>query len=87
MLMVSFLSAGYELERMDRPGVSVDLSSTLESQRTLDFVLVKNQGKVCSHSALISSPTVAVLNANFFLMFSSIAAGGGFRIKLLLPSM
>jgi len=36
---------GYELDRKDSPGFPVDLSSTLESQKTLDFVLVKNLGK------------------------------------------
>lgn len=33
---------GYELERKDNPGVPVDMSSTLRSQGTLDFVLIKN---------------------------------------------
>jgi hypothetical protein len=33
---------GYELERKDSPGVPVDLSSTLKTQGTLDYVLVKN---------------------------------------------
>ena len=37
---------GYELERKDNPGIIVDPNSTLESQRTLDFVLVKNQGRL-----------------------------------------
>ena len=37
-------SLGYELERKDRPGIAVDLSSTIESQGTLDFMLVKNVG-------------------------------------------
>jgi len=37
--------AGYELERRDSPGQAVDLSSTLESQGTLDFILVKNIGE------------------------------------------
>ncbi len=36
--------AGYELEKKDRPGLVVDLSSTLESQGTMDFILVKHIG-------------------------------------------
>ena len=36
------LPPGYELERKDNPGVPVDMSSTLRSQGTLDFVLIKN---------------------------------------------
>ena len=40
-----FFCAGYELERRHGPGQPVDLNSTLESQRTLEFNLVKNVGK------------------------------------------
>ncbi|XP_064400650.1 target of rapamycin complex 2 subunit MAPKAP1-like [Halichondria panicea] len=36
---------GYELEKKDRPGLVVDLSSTLESQGTMDFILVKHIGR------------------------------------------
>ncbi len=36
--------SGYELERCYSPGRPVDLNSTLESQGTLDFNLVKNVG-------------------------------------------
>ena len=42
---VLFPHPGYELERCDSPGLPVDLNSTLESQGTLDFNLVKNIGK------------------------------------------
>ncbi len=44
-----YLPAGYELEKKDRPGLVVDLSSTLESQGTMDFSLVKHIGtyKAC----------------------------------------
>ena len=58
---------GYELERRDSPGQAVDLSSTLESQGTLDFILVKNIGKfvlstscalLCSHLQTTSSSYV-----------------------------
>ena len=40
-----YLHAGYELERCHSPGQPIDLNSTLESQGTLDFNLVKNVGK------------------------------------------
>lgn len=35
---------GYELERKDRPGLIVDVNSTLENQGTMDFMLVKHIG-------------------------------------------
>jgi len=52
--------AGYELERRDSPGQAVDLSSTLESQGTLDFILVKNVGEyvqLSSCAPLVPSST------------------------------
>lgn len=43
---------GYELERKDSPGVAIDLNSTLEHQKTLDYVLVKNKGRAGTFSSL-----------------------------------
>ena len=44
MLILIYFFAGYELERQDKLGLAVDLRSTLASQGTLDFILVKNVG-------------------------------------------
>ena len=55
------MCAGYELEKKDSPGVAVDLSSSLHSQGTLDFMLVKNVGELillrtaCPHTNMITN--------------------------------
>ncbi len=42
---ITLLPSGYELERKDRPGLIVDVNSTLESQGTMDFMLVQHIGR------------------------------------------
>ena len=44
-LAYTYFLLGYELERQQSPGIPVDLTSSLETQGTLDFVLVKNVGE------------------------------------------
>lgn len=56
-----FQSVGYELEKKDKPGFAVDLSSSLESQGTLDFILVKNIG-----NTLAAAVTIATYHSLYF---------------------
>lgn len=44
-IIVIILPTDYELEKKDYPDELVDLSSTLASQGTMDFVLVRNISK------------------------------------------
>ena len=45
MFTIFCLHTDYELEKKDYPDELVDLSSTLSSQGTMDFVLVRNISK------------------------------------------